>query len=328
MLKFLTLFLVGGQLGLVLLMLLGQSRVAFGDFLAAAAQLFLQGFAGLFALQKIDAPFTQGVPLQVHAFLRLGELREPAAQDPFGLLQLLFTPLHVLGRQTNAGVLKGKVVLRLLQLPDRRVHDRAALQPLLAILLVLALLALQIELQRLQLLRLPRQVRLRGCPDPVRCSSSCCCPPRISSRIRSMRLRSTASKVACWPSSEARQRSGQTRGRALPVPCFCGKGEPIRFVGQLHAPLVHLQHLRFQIGAGDAQLIALPAQLVTVLLELAFTLCSSRCPASDRAGAHRRSYCLRLASRSRWASPMSRLRTLLQLRLPSSWISCRCFSMS
>jgi len=60
--------------------LLVQEFLAAGQLLGATAELFLENLTGLLSLGQGDGPFTEGLPLRIEPFLRLGELRQPALQ--------------------------------------------------------------------------------------------------------------------------------------------------------------------------------------------------------------------------------------------------------
>ena len=84
------------------------------------------------------------LPLAVEAFLRLGELLQPAFDQRFLLGEGCRAPLEILRLFLNGLVVGAELVLGLAQLADRGIEHGAALQELLAFVFALLLFVFQL----------------------------------------------------------------------------------------------------------------------------------------------------------------------------------------
>src|ERR1043166_5233967 len=94
----------------------------------------------------MDAALLQCLTIRFQAFARLGKLRQPALQYAVGIRVLAATQLEFVGLAAHAVLLGGQIVLSFLELPNRRLEDGAAFEPLRPIARILFVLGFRLPL--------------------------------------------------------------------------------------------------------------------------------------------------------------------------------------
>ena len=151
-----------GELQLVRFQAIGDFLVPGVDLLGAACNCSCRAAQPILALQDGDAALLKRLAFAFDMFLRLGNLRQPALQDPLGLHELAAQLVELAGLAPQTLVFQDEIVLRLLELAHGCVHHGAAFKPFLAVAFILALVAFDVAPELFDFFVLARQLGIAG----------------------------------------------------------------------------------------------------------------------------------------------------------------------